>query len=1566
MFHHLRQKMSILLVLVVFGNFLPVSANLSSRSQIYIPFINSDSADGFYEDMSQRTVDTQIFIKRENDREQTMYRRFLEPVFYKDSKAGVWKDIDNDLTFDQGTQRYRNTAGPFTASFATPTNLFSADTPKSLLSIQNDTPYTVDIQLTSGSVTQPVINGSTITYPNVTTDQDITYMVHGGGVKEEVVLHSASAAATTRLSIAAKGLRPRLNSDNSWDLVDASNVVRWHIPEAVGYDAKGIEAPVSLDFISGPNSTYTAVLAVDPAWLSSSQRTFPVRLDPSIVLPNYFAGETFVEKAYPDIVLYNTRARYVGYSTHDGVNAKHETRIFTPVNLSFLPTGSQGSDIQSVALVMTQYVSEAWPAGFATSVYPVQSAWDAASIRWSNQPATGPAIASGVHVTADMGAKKWDITNWSRQVLDNATVNNGLMLSADDETRGGGIFHSSQCSVPDQCQASRKPYLEVLINSMLTYGDGKDGDLVVPSGSTKIINETSTGITAEGEQAMVTDSSGFTVGDYVYLHQTQGSVHTGRGELNQIKSIVATTWTFSSTLIYTYTNTLGKAQAIKVPRFHNVTVEANGTLTAPEWNGVKGGILFFLADGTTVVNGIVTMDGKGFKGGYGNDHPSSPCAGQNQGQQGHAPSGGAGCVQQSSYGSGGGGAHGSGDPHWGAGGGAGYGTAGAAGAGPNPGNGGVVFGSADLTKIYLGPGGGGGSWGTNPYGGGRSSIEGNDFSGQGGGILIAQSKTISGFNASAAGNKGGNSANVGYGGYAGGGGAGGSIKLVSNDITFNAITISGGAGGDGTKGAGGQGGNGRARIEYCNTANPSVLPPLSIQRINCAGLPVNSGLDPLLDTYSFENEAGLPTFAQFVEEFGTPRITYVITETALRQIISDTAQLPLNIANTTLGISVTMPLTITEGITSTDSVSGTLIPRPIEYLFEEIVYKAVYADEYVQAYNAALKAGLCAGMVATVASFIAELDDPTEYGGVGTVRSIPKTEKIMKFIQVFHGRQISAAVLNWLAQNGKIGVSEYFNYLLATMGTAAWKENPEIIGLVKAMNCDQNDIEIGHALLPYRVELLSENTGRIYVYDPNYVDSQANAHYIEVNLEANTWSYALLPNPIPANEVRWTGNGFYITPLSAYQEEPELPTDANSIVAVDGVNPRSFVGGDKEHLGHQNNNIEAGDGSHTGCTQTGSTLQFVQEISSTHKLTPLNGFSENSLVPNLFAAPAGQPWKLNGLGSRSAGIGDLMVFGPDSLAGAIGAAQTSTRDSLRVDETMKSIAFQTSDPAKPMTMFQMQETDLWTRVYAIGDIEIGAGEIVSETVSADLESVEIINDSQVQKEFNLGLTVVGSPYIGGRMMPAVIGAHERRIYHPIWDEVATAPVLIEIDRGNDGTIDQVEFLGGAMLPVVTSSATVPSARGTEFTLMNQQQHTIHGYIGWTHLDYTLAPDQDPTNAMHGTNNDIERWLKTPQAPTVWAKGKIVGIPGTHGSLFHALGSLTPGAEDLYHVGDIMLVPTFGAVIDERGGAPAYYQINGFAVVRIVSSSNAGGDDDKCTLDCKKSITATLLLATSYK
>ncbi|MDJ1468111.1 Ig-like domain-containing protein [Xanthocytophaga flava] len=165
---------------------------------------------------------------------------------------------------------------------------------------------------------------------------------------------------------------------------------------------------------------------------------------------------------------------------------------------------------------------------------------------------------------------------------------------------------------------------------------GKDGPLTV-STSGLVVNKytrLTANITAGANTATVnniaTDLGGLQNGDLIMIIQMQGASITttddinygsvsaynnaGKYEFKYVTGINSNTFRVNSAFANSYT-VAGHVQVVKVPQYSTLTVNSGASMTAPAWDGATGGIVAIHAQTTITVNGTITVDAKGFRGG---------------------------------------------------------------------------------------------------------------------------------------------------------------------------------------------------------------------------------------------------------------------------------------------------------------------------------------------------------------------------------------------------------------------------------------------------------------------------------------------------------------------------------------------------------------------------------------------------------------------------------------------------------------------------------------------------------------------------------------------------------------------------------------------------------------------------------------------------------------------------------------------------------------------------------------------------------------------------------------
>jgi len=357
-------------------------------------------------------------------------------------------------------------------------------------------------------------------------------------------------------------------------------------------------------------------------------------------------------------------------------------------------------------------------------------------------------------------------------------------------------------------------------------GDGSDGPLDVSSAN-QIVNNYAflTGNENAGETTItVSGTSGFSVDDEILLIQIQNSSggEAGTYEFKHISSIMGNDITLTSSLDNNYYSgsfdsvDATASQIVRVPQYTSVTIDSGSSITAPAWDGYTGGIVVFRAETVTINNGgSIDVSEKGYRGGaYGPSNNLDGYQGESYLGKGIGGSSTYGVGKMNNAGAGG---------SYICGGGGEYGG-GATNSDPWTGSGdtyarkGEVYGTADLTKIFFGSGGGGQWNGNDP-----NPSDGGD----GGGIIIIYANLIvAPTDSFLAIGETTNGIQQGSYTYGSSGGAGGAIFLYATTIQgeTNFCRATGGSGNHLPERDGGDGGVGRIRLDYVTldgTTTPS-------------------------------------------------------------------------------------------------------------------------------------------------------------------------------------------------------------------------------------------------------------------------------------------------------------------------------------------------------------------------------------------------------------------------------------------------------------------------------------------------------------------------------------------------------------------------------------------------------------------------------------------------------------------------------------------------------------------------------------------------------------------------
>ncbi|MBI5545780.1 MAG: hypothetical protein HY901_17970, partial [Deltaproteobacteria bacterium] len=188
------------------------------------------------------------------------------------------------------------------------------------------------------------------------------------------------------------------------------------------------------------------------------------------------------------------------------------------------------------------------------------------------------------------------------------------------------------------CTGEARRALE--LGSQTQSVSGKDGDKVIaanvveqPNAYATLSANAAVGATSI-QVSNIADLGTLAAGDLLLIIQMQGATinsadttsygavtangSSGLYELIPVASVAGNIITLDTTcgggLKNAYT-VAGKTQVLRVPQYDNLTINNLGTITAPAWNGSKGGVVALHVKNTVTLNGTIEASALGFRGG---------------------------------------------------------------------------------------------------------------------------------------------------------------------------------------------------------------------------------------------------------------------------------------------------------------------------------------------------------------------------------------------------------------------------------------------------------------------------------------------------------------------------------------------------------------------------------------------------------------------------------------------------------------------------------------------------------------------------------------------------------------------------------------------------------------------------------------------------------------------------------------------------------------------------------------------------------------------------------------
>lgn len=425
----------------------------------------SDGPDIAYEMSEMRNAYEKHFLMSDGTAVAATY---ADPVNYYDISDNTWKEIDNTLTLKNG--RYQNKGhGGFDVSFRGESNTgdlvkitVDEHTLSWNVSVQNalGTKDTLKKQVSATvSRNQDSQNnkfaaknaGASIKYNSPFSGNkliDVNYTVSQYKVKEDITIYSPKDGNAIYYTYNCGELTAVLNPDNSIDFIDESGNPIYTVHSPYMYDSAGNGSCSFRITLKQTDDICTVVMTPDKEWLNSSDRVYPVVIDPTVS-----NDKTTVN--YDDTYVYQGDTAGANYLNQKmTIGLRYGVQNYALLKFATVPSVPDNATIDKVELIFIMPTGST--SGGPFSLHSLNSTWTEETVCFANRPATGILLAENIN--ANFSTKKliFDIT--SHYILNNAVVTNGFQISyTNTSVNDYNTVYTSNCGT-----SSSFPVLQII------------------------------------------------------------------------------------------------------------------------------------------------------------------------------------------------------------------------------------------------------------------------------------------------------------------------------------------------------------------------------------------------------------------------------------------------------------------------------------------------------------------------------------------------------------------------------------------------------------------------------------------------------------------------------------------------------------------------------------------------------------------------------------------------------------------------------------------------------------------------------------------------------------------------------------------------------------------------------------------------------------------------------------------------------------------------------------------------------------------------------------------------
>jgi len=192
---------------------------------------------------------------------------------------------------------------------------------------------------------------SSLLYRDVFPGIDLQYTTFGYNIKEQIVVNEPQESYRFDFLLESTGLHAVLNENGSISFLDDSENEAYQIPIPCMEDADGLTSHAVHFILNETEQGTVLTVEADKDWINSEDRTYPVKIDPTLVVISGKALEdiysAYTMEAAPNDTTLGRQWLYVGAQPYSTTN---DGRYRTYMHFQSMPTIPNGSEVVDAQL----------------------------------------------------------------------------------------------------------------------------------------------------------------------------------------------------------------------------------------------------------------------------------------------------------------------------------------------------------------------------------------------------------------------------------------------------------------------------------------------------------------------------------------------------------------------------------------------------------------------------------------------------------------------------------------------------------------------------------------------------------------------------------------------------------------------------------------------------------------------------------------------------------------------------------------------------------------------------------------------------------------------------------------------------------------------------------------------------------------------------------------------------------------------------------------------------------------------------------------------------------------